>query len=201
MEKLSEIFIIQFLNKLIISFLGIFCHQEPSLSVNLNNMPLPICYRCLGLHGSFFIVSLILKLFPNYYFLKIKVIYRYVFISATCITGLHWFLGLSGFMEMNSGMRFITGLISGTGFRLLISSLVWNKTSGFVRSEPLFKKTIGAGSFVIVVSVVSSMNYNLILFLLTGIMIYNILIVLRNLKYFLATKKPDNQYLQSITEV
>lgn len=118
---LNNEFLITF-NELTKTLFGLFCHQDPGIILKLNNEQLPLCPRCTGLHTGFFLAFILYKIIGiNFFRIWIfKSPYFLFFIIS--ITYLHWLGGWLNIIEQEIILRFVTGMLSGSGFYLLIIS-------------------------------------------------------------------------------
>jgi uncharacterized membrane protein len=108
---------------------SLICHQERGLCVHINNNPMPICSRCLGIYSGILITSLsllfllkktgfIIKLFN-----KIKLIIPFFFLSWMLLF-IESRLATEKIINQSHIRRFITGLIAGCSLLLLIVFLL-----------------------------------------------------------------------------
>ena len=95
------------------SILG--CHQRTDRSFRYNGYQIPICARCLGLYGGYFI-GIILAFFissSNIYILLIFVLATYIDGTVQLLTK----------YESNNYVRLTTGLVSGIASVLLLKHI------------------------------------------------------------------------------
>ena len=123
MDSLLNILSESSVEDIIYQLLGYICHQDKTILLGIGGNLVPLCPRCLGLHAGYLLTLLFTKfVFNKPINLNIP---RNLFaiILSTSFAGIHWFLGFFSLIEINTTSRLLTGLISGSGFCLLLNSL------------------------------------------------------------------------------
>ncbi|MBZ2166642.1 DUF2085 domain-containing protein [Methanobacterium sp. VT] len=100
-------------------FTQFICHRIPERSFNIQGYYFPVCSRCTGLYlGAFSYFTYVYFNFVEY--TSLLIILGFLMIIPTFIDGT---TQLSGFRESNNKVRFISGLIGGIGFAILIKAI------------------------------------------------------------------------------
>lgn len=111
------------LEKIIYHLLGFICHQDQAILLRIDENLIPLCPRCLGLNIGFFSTLVFYKLLFKSPFNLYKPSNILVLFLSISLAGFHWFLGFLSVIEINNSLRILTGLISGSGFCVLLISL------------------------------------------------------------------------------
>jgi uncharacterized membrane protein len=99
------------------------CHQRPERSFKFSGRYMPICARCTGFYPGILIGILLCFLFP--FLIRLDALY-FFFISIVLMSP----MGLDGLTQLwklrtsNNGLRFITGIMGGTGAGLLFGRII-----------------------------------------------------------------------------
>ena len=176
--------------KIIYYLLGFICHQDKSILFELGGNLIPICPRCLGLHSGFFITLIVIKLFSQKPINLNKPRNILVITFSIGLAGIHWLLGFLGIMEMDLTSRILTGLLSGTGFSMLLNSLKYK----YLQTEfsiHIINKILLSCLLVLLLCIYLIKNYDwfiLIILILVTINIFSIInsmwIIIRSNKIY-----------------
>lgn len=123
MNILLNVFSDVSLENIIFYLFGFICHQDKSILLGIGENFIPLCPRCLGLHSGFFLTLIIIKLFYRALIDIARSRNVLLMIFSITLVGIHWLLGFFGVLEMDFTSRLVTGMISGSGFCLLLNSL------------------------------------------------------------------------------
>ena len=101
--------------------INLICHRKPERSFHIKGHQFPVCARCTG-----FYVALVSYFTYTYYF-YVEYSFQLVFIAIICIvpTFIDGFTQLIGHRESNNSLRFITGLMGGLGFGIIVKAIKW----------------------------------------------------------------------------
>ena len=132
--------------------LGFICHQDPSLVLIVQEHSMPLCPRCIGMHGGFFltIAILFLKKSARHLLLSINPI---VILLPVAAMGIEWLL---------------------SNLHIYNSSLISRLLSGFIGGMSI-------GAFIVFFNIHHSLNFffhynkTIIIFLLSPVLLFLII--------------------------
>lgn len=102
-------------------FLGLFCHQEPSILVKIDGRLIPLCPRCIGLHVGVTLGSIVMmhKTRTRMVILR-KGMFAVLVLAVAGMIG-HWFTGKLDLVGMDSFSRLVTGVVCGSSLSVLFT--------------------------------------------------------------------------------
>lgn len=111
------------LEKIIFYLSGLICHQDKIILFTVGGYLIPLCPRCLGLHTGFFFTRLFSGLFPHKLVNLDGPTNLFMIVFIIGLTGIHWYLGFTGFLRADFISRILTGFISGAALGLFLNSM------------------------------------------------------------------------------
>lgn len=98
---------------------GLFCHQDPSIMMQVEGKYILLCPRCLGMHVGFFI-SLIFFSVEKVKRVRFPGLIPAVIVTAGfCWLAIDWCLGQTSFYQATTISRLSSGLLAGVSFSVL----------------------------------------------------------------------------------
>lgn len=99
---------------------GVICHQNPSLLLEVSGQKIMLCPRCSGLHTGFFCCVWLVFILKRGN-IKLTSLFSLIFCaSAITIVFLEWLMAQLGISQSTVESRYITGLMAGCAFGLLL---------------------------------------------------------------------------------
>src|SRR6056297_1090083 len=95
-------------------FFSLFCHQDPSILVEIEGKDILLCPRCSGLHVGFFISLIYFSIEKKKRTNLLGLIPKLICVAGITIILLEWLLAHLLVITPTSLSRFTTGLIAGT---------------------------------------------------------------------------------------
>ena len=188
------------LEQIIKYLLGFICHQDKSILFELGGYLIPLCPRCLGLHSGFFITLIVINLFFQKPIDLNKPRNILVITFSIGLAGIHWLLGFFGIMEMNLASRLFTGLISGTGFCLLLYSLKY-KYLQTAFNIPIRNKSILVYLPVLLICISLLGNYDLLILIILVLVVGNIISIINSIWIMIGQNKIYNHSFEAKKEM
>lgn len=99
---------------------GLICHQNSFILMEVAGKDLMLCPRCSGLHTGFFFIFLLTFIRYKGRFTLTGLFSKIYCIAAIVILFFEWFLAQKGIIHSSTESRYITGLLAGSGFGLLV---------------------------------------------------------------------------------
>ena len=100
---------------------NLICHRKPERSFFIRGNQFPVCARCTGFYISLF------SYFIYVYYFYVDYSLELIFIAILLLipTVLDGFTQLMNYRESNNNLRFVTGLMAGLSFAIIIKAIKW----------------------------------------------------------------------------